>query len=109
MTARVWNLANAVDVFPWTLTDNPYADWLLEDDWNEKKFHQWMFTNAIYPLQLYNNYLLDNRKATEYMRRNGISYLDIHDPRNLVSGESGSAMIRYGINFISSNLSKLYR
>lgn len=109
MAKKLWGFWEAVEVFPWTLESNPYADWLYGDDWNKHKLHQFMLSEAIYPLHLYNDYLLDLRKSEEYLRRNNMTYLDIHDPRNLYVTGSGSAGIRYGINFISSNIGKLYR
>lgn len=79
------------------------ANWLY-GDWDEEKYRTYTALNAVPGVSDYMDYLLDRRADEEYLRRYGMDYSDIHDPRKLRQTHSGSRMI----SSVSSNVSRLY-
>lgn len=88
--------------------DNSFAEWLY-GDYDEEKLQQFNFYYQLPVVRQYFDYLLDLRADKEYMSRYGLDWTDVHDPRKLRSTSSGSAFIRSGFNFVSSNVKRLYR
>lgn len=55
------------------------------------------------------DYKLDLRSDEEYLRRYGMSYEDVHDPRKLRQVSSGSRLYGTALNYVSKNVDKLYK
>lgn len=92
------------------LDNNIISDWLY-GDWNEEKYRSYLAARSLDPSGLvggYFDYLLDRRADQEYFRRYGMSYSDIHDPRRLRQSSSTEQLYRSSVNFISSNVKRLY-
>lgn len=79
------------------------TDWLY-GEYDEEKLRQFQVAYAIPGVRDYLDYLLDRRSDQEYLRRYGMDYSDIHDPRKLRQTGSGSRVI----SNVSSNVSSLY-
>lgn len=92
----------------WSVEDNPISDWLY-GPWNEEKYKQYVALTLVPIFNDYMDTLLDLRADKEYLNRYGMSYTDIHDPRKLRTGASGSKFVSSGMNFVSDNIKKLYR
>lgn len=90
-------------------THNVYADWLYEDDWTKEKLGMYELATHIPLLNSYTEWLLDVREDEEYLRRFGMDYSDVHDPRKLHQTSSGSRAIGGAINFVSAMVTRLYR
>lgn len=88
--------------------NNAVSDWLYSD-WSEEKYKQYLALRSVAPVRMYFDYLLDYRGANEYLNRYGMDWSDIHDPRKLALNQSGTALGGYALNFVSRNVSKLYR
>lgn len=88
--------------------DNAVSEWLY-GEWNEKKLQQFEMAYAVPGVRDYLDYLLDKRADEEYLRRYGMSYSDIHDPRKLRQVSSSSSMMSRGYHMISRNVDSLYR
>lgn len=86
-----------------TIDDNSFSDWLY-GEWNEEKFRQYEVLHAVPGVSHYMDYLLDVRADKEYLGRYGMDYTDIHDPRKLRQTHSSAR----ALNFVSSNIDKLY-
>lgn len=84
-------------------------DWLYEDNWSKEKLDEYHLLNSFPIVNDYMDYLLDSRSTDEYLSRYQMDYSDIHDPRKLRSTSSGTRLVRSGINFVSSNVKRLYR
>ena len=91
-----------------TINDNSFSDWLY-GDWNEEKFKQYEILHAVPGISNYMDYLLDYRADQEYLRRYGMDYTNIHDPRKLRQTNSSARTVNFGLNFVSSNVSHLYQ
>lgn len=91
-----------------TLEDNTFSEWLY-GEWDETKYKQYLALNAVPGISQYMDYLLSYRGAVEYLNRYGMDWSDIHDPRKLGLSNSGTALARFGLNFVSRNVTKLYR
>lgn len=83
-------------------------DWLY-GEWSEDKLKAYEALNRVPIFGDYMDYLLDQRSDSEYLQRYGMDYSDIHDPRKLKQTSSGSALVGNSINFVSRNVSRLYR
>lgn len=83
--------------------------WLYADGYTENKLKAYNILRNVPVFSNYMDYLLDNRSDAEYLRRYGMSYSDIHDPRKLRSTSSGSSLVGSSINFVSHNVSRLYK
>lgn len=92
----------------WSVDDNPITDWLY-GDWNEEKYKQYIALSIVPIVSDYMDAMLDLRADNEYLKRYGLSYDDIHDPRKLRTTGSYGRFLSGGMNFVSSNVSKLYR
>lgn len=83
----------------------------LDGEWSEDK--QKAFNN-LYNLQIFGtrpfgntfDSILDNRNDQRYMDRYGLSWANVKDPRKL--SQSRSSTLNSAINFVSSNIDKLY-
>lgn len=85
-----------------------YADWLYEDNYTKEKFSKVALASILPGIGQYTQYLLDMRNAEEYLARNQMTWSDIHDPRKLTGFGSTAASYRAGLNFVSSNVKRLY-
>lgn len=83
-------------------------EWLY-GEWNEDKLKTYEALNRVPVFSDYMDYILDQRSDSEYMARYGLGYSDIHDPRKLKQTSSGSVFIGNSINFVSRNVSRLYK
>lgn len=91
------------------LNDNAFSEWLYEDNWSETKLRQYELLDAVPIIHQYMDYLLSRRSDQEYLDRYGMDYSDIHDPRKLRQSSAASTLISSGVNFVSDNISRLYR
>lgn len=79
-------------------------NWLMGSGWNERK--QEVFDN-LYNLPGFHNTfdrLLDTRDREYYLRRYGMDYSNVRDPRKIAV----SGVISSSINFVSDNVKRLY-
>lgn len=90
------------------LEHNEFATWLY-GGYDEGKLRQFEILHNIPVVGNYMDYLLDYRVDREYLNRYGMDYSDVHDPRKLRSVGSGSAFYGSAVNFVSKNVSRLYR
>lgn len=102
------SLDDLQDMFFHNLNNNPFSEWLY-GGWNERKWQQYAILHAIPGVSDYMDYLLDYRSDKEYFNRYGMDYSNIHDPRKLSATSSLSGTVRTGFNFVSKNVTKLYR
>lgn len=86
----------------------PMQDWLY-GEWDEDKLRQYEFLHHFPFIGDYMDYLLDIRADREYLERHGMDYSDIHDPRKLRETSSGSRLAGNVLNFVSSNVTRLYK
>lgn len=91
-----------------SLEDNTISDWLY-GEWDEEKLRKFQIYHNIPLVGNYLDYLLDVRADREYLKRYGLDYSDIHDPRKLYSMSSGSRLISSAYNFIGKNVDDLYK
>lgn len=84
-----------------------FDEWLY-GDWNEQKYKDYKMLNSVPIVRDYMDYMLSVRSDNEYLRRYGMDYSDIHDPRKLSQSGSSSRLNSHGYNMISRNISKLY-
>lgn len=83
----------------------------LDGEWSQEK--QQAFNN-LYNLHIFGtrpfgdqfDIILDNRNDSRYMSRYGISWSDVKDPRKL--SQSRHSTFNSSLNFVSSNIDKLY-
>lgn len=80
-------------------------NWLYADNWSEEKLAKYEALSVIPGISHYMDYVLDKRADEEYLRRYGLTYADIHDPRKLK--QVGSAV--RGLEWVSSNVRRIYR
>lgn len=91
----------------YTVDENPFSEWLYGDYDKEKLRHFEMLYAT--PLHYYMDYLLDRRSDEEYLNRYGMDYTDIHDPRKLKQVSSAAHALGFTMNFVSDNVTRLYR
>lgn len=84
--------------------EQAFTDWLY-GPYDRTKYSQFAALYAVPGIHQYMDYLLDQRRTSEYMNRHQLSYSDIHDPRKLYSTQSIGSMV----NFVSSNVKRLYK
>lgn len=87
--------------------DYSLSEWLY-GDWDKQKYQRYLKMDSVPYLHQRMDYLLSLRSDQEYLSANGMSYSDIHDPRKLPS--HNAAVSYYGsiLNFVSSNINRLY-
>lgn len=85
-----------------------FDSWLY-GSYDKQKYDLFTALYAVPYLHDYMDWRLDVRAAEEYMYRYGMDYSDIHDPRKLQSTGSQSRVIGHAYNFVSKNVSRLYR
>lgn len=83
-------------------------DWLY-GEWNEEKYTKFKALYAIPGIKEYFDYLLDMRSDSEYLKRYGMDYSDIHDPRKMPGFGSSTRFIGSSYRMISNNVTRLYR
>lgn len=83
-------------------------EWLY-GPWTKEKYETYKFLNIIPGISHYMDYLLDIRSDEEYLRRYGMDYTDIHDPRKLSQTGSSAVVGGYAYRFVSKNIGSLYR
>lgn len=81
----------------------------LYGEWTEEKYNVYLGLRNIPVFSNYMDYLLDKRRSDEYLNRHGMDYSNIHDPRKLFQTNSGTALIGGSLNFVSRNVTRLYR
>lgn len=100
------------DLYAAVFEDRPLndqmVDWLY-GEWSEQKLKEFEILHNIPIVSNYMDYVLDHRADQEYLDRYGMDYSDIHDPRKLHQFSSGSSFVGSSVNFVSSNLHRLYR
>lgn len=89
---------------------NNSVNWLYGQDadgWTEKDQHDFevMRTNPVMAYLM--DAELDKRATREYMANRGLTWSDIHDPRK-VHATNAQAVFN-SLNFVSSNITRLYR
>lgn len=90
-----------------TLENNDISRWLYGGPWSKEKLREYELLNQVPVLHQYMDYLLDVRADDEYLRRYGMDYSDIHDPRKLRQSSSGFSFVGSMIG-VSENVAKLY-
>lgn len=99
--------------------DSPFHKWFGDltgvnwyDDWyggyDEKKYRSYQFFHA---LPFFSDYIDTNiatHKTEKYLDRYGLDFSDIRDPSSLYDSGNGSRTL-HQLNYVSSNLHKLYR
>lgn len=81
----------------------------LYGPWNKEKYDVYTRLNSFGPMRDYMDLLLDRRSDSEYLRRYGMDYSDIHDPRKLRQSSSTARVYGSSYTMISRNVSRLYR
>lgn len=90
-----------------TLENNDVSRWLY-GEWSKEKLRHYELLHQVPVLSGYMDYLLDIRADDEYLRRYGMDYSDIHDPRKLRQSSSGSRALGSVLQ-VSSNIAMLYK
>lgn len=80
----------------------------LYGPWTKEKYETYKALNLVPGVSHYMDYLLDVRRDEEYLRRYGMDYTDLHDPRKLSQTGSYSRLGGYTLNFVSRNIHRLY-
>lgn len=88
--------------------DKWFTEWLY-GEYDEGKYNTAVFLHSFPIIGNYMDYLLDVRAGKEYLNRHGMDYTDIHDFRKLLGSNSGSTYYRSVVNYVSSNIGRLYR
>lgn len=88
--------------------DQQFTDWLYNAPLTEQKLSQLEFLYHT-PLKPMIDYKMDMRQDKEYLNRYGMTLEDVHDFRKLHQFGSGSAVYGAMLNFVSSNINRLYR
>lgn len=86
---------------------NHPKEWLY-GPWSEEKYRTYKFLNIVPGVRDYMDYLLSVRSDEEYLRRYGMDYSDIHDPRKLSQTGSFQNLGRSSVSYVSSNIKRLY-
>lgn len=86
------------------LFDKAMTDWLYSG-WSKQKLDTYNALNVIPGIHQYMDYKLDVRRDEEYLRRYGMTYSDIHDPRKLSQVSSGARSLEW----VSGNIKRLYK
>lgn len=81
----------------------------LYGEYDKEKLRQFEALHNVPVVSNYMDYLLDVRADEEYLRRYGMDYSDIHDPRKLKQVRSGSALYGSALNWVGKNIGRLYR
>lgn len=103
MSIKLWQSGSIAD-----MADRAFTDWLY-GTYDEDKYNEVTFLYNSHPvMRSIIDYKLDQRAAKEYLARNHMDYSDIHDPRKLIGFNSQGNLYGYGLNWASSNISKLY-
>lgn len=84
-----------------------FSEWLY-GPWDKEKYETYKVLNIIPGVSHYMDYLLDVRADEEYLRRNGMDYSDIHDPRKLSQTGSEQSLGRSALS-VSKNVARLYK
>ena len=102
-------VADLYDMETTLRTDNSYAQWLTDGNWDQTKYTQYLFLRQLPVIGQYTNFLTDYYDDMSYMRQNQLDWDKVRRPWKLKSSNSGTAFIRSGINFVSDNVKRLYR
>lgn len=89
-----------------TFTDDKYWYGGYDDPTKESRFAFWYSVPGV---QNMIDYRLDNVKWDLYSNRYGLDDSDVLDPRNKPTSSSQQRVVRYGLNFVSDNIRRLYR
>lgn len=76
---------------------------------DEERLSEFEFVYSLPFAREYIDMALDAKQDELYMKRYGIKVSDIKDPRKLKQVASAAALERRTLNFISSNVGRLYR
>lgn len=88
--------------------DQWFSNWLY-GPYDEQKYKTAVFLYGVPFVGDYMDYLLDVRAGKEYLERHGMDYSDIHDFRKLSGSDSGARLSGSVLNYVSRNLTRLYR
>lgn len=95
------------------LDKNGWADWLYgaanEGTWTKEDQDRFDTLYAFEPFKTYFDYLLDKNIREKIFDLTGTDYSDIHDPRNVVGTGNAGRLAKWGLNFVSDNVKRLYR
>lgn len=83
--------------------------WSWLNDYSPEKHRQYLLMRNVPFLKEFMQYSLDYRSDLEYMDRYNISWNQVHNPSKLSSSNSGSALVGSGLNYVSSNVGRLYK
>lgn len=86
---------------------NHPKEWLY-GDWSKEKYGAYKALNLVPGVSHYMDYLLSVRADEEYLRRYGMDYSNIHDPRKLSQGNSSIAL-GHQMMYTSKNILNLYK
>lgn len=93
----------------WRNLADVFSDEYLYGSWTENKYHQYLFNKAFIPLYgTYAEMKMAQRESKEYLNRYGLDYTDIHNPERLSETSATTRAYSAGLNFVSSNITKLY-
>lgn len=84
-------------------------DWLYGTEWNERKVNQYLLLKNIPLTSWAIDYAEGKKQMQEYMSRYGLSYGDIHHMSKMPGVGSMSSGIGHSLNYVSTNLKRLYR
>lgn len=88
--------------------DDAFTKWLY-GEYDENKLAQFEMMYHLPFIKDYMDYKLDLRADQEYLKRYGMTYADVHDPRKLKQVGSGSRMYGAGFDMVSKNVGRLYK
>lgn len=95
------------------LDKNGWAEWLYkaadEGRWTKEDQERFDLLYAHEPFKTYFDWILDARIREKIFNLTGTDYDDIRDPRNVVGAGNSGRLVRWGVNFVSDNVKRLYR
>lgn len=92
------------------LKRNGFQDWLYSaEDWDTDDYYKFYMLYSLPVFSSYIDTLYDKRAQEEYFKRYGMDYSDVHDPRKLMFSNSARNLVSGSMNFVSRNLTRLYR
>lgn len=78
-------------------------------DYDESKYNAYTFFSQIPPFKYQIAYDIGRTQNEEYLNRYGLGYEDIHYPQKMPGSGAMSSSVAGTLNFVSSNLTRLYR
>lgn len=89
-------------------SDNNAENWVYHSEsWEQKDYDLFAILYNLPIARQYLDYLYDKRSGQEYLKHHPV---DVHDPRRLPGATSSVASVGMSaLNYVSSNVSRLYR